>query len=207
MAERNSCSLCNSGMKIVALKEALCTQQQLLQKLYIELEEEREASATAASEALSMILRLQGEKAAEKMEAVHYRRMAEEKIQHADESLMIFRELLCEKEMEIASLMSQVEGYRRKQLGIGETQLGELCVQGMIGRSRSSPVDIIDGFSTKVVSEKENQGMAELYLKKSDEVSDRELIVPKADSQSFSTSLRLETFAHIGNKLNSWMSS
>ena len=62
-------SLAMLGSEIKALKEALCAQQQLLQKLYNELDVEREASSTAASEALSMILRLQGEKAAVKMEA------------------------------------------------------------------------------------------------------------------------------------------
>lgn len=42
------------------LKEALYAQQQLVQKLYNELEVEREASATAASEALAMISRRKG---------------------------------------------------------------------------------------------------------------------------------------------------
>ncbi|KAL4397729.1 hypothetical protein AHAS_Ahas01G0221000 [Arachis hypogaea] len=50
---------------ITAMKETLRAQQILLQQLHAELDQEREASATAASEAMDMILRLQGEKAAE----------------------------------------------------------------------------------------------------------------------------------------------
>lgn len=106
-----------------ALKEALCAQQQLLQKLYNELDVEREASATAASEALAMILRLQGEKASVKMEAEHYKRLAEEKMFHAEESMEIFEDLIHQKEMEIANLDYQVQAYRYKLsvLGIEDT--------------------------------------------------------------------------------------
>ncbi|KAI4335523.1 hypothetical protein L6164_014161 [Bauhinia variegata] len=111
-----------SGMgesDITAMKETLRAQQQLLQKLYAELDEEREASATATSEALDMILRLQGEKAAVKMEASHYKRMAEEKIEHAENTLAVFEDLMYQKEMEIASFEFQVQAYKHKLLSMG----------------------------------------------------------------------------------------
>ncbi|KAF8035570.1 hypothetical protein BT93_C1565 [Corymbia citriodora subsp. variegata] len=123
MAEIGFC-LGMPEMDACALKEALFAQQQLLQKLYDELDEEREASATAASEALSMILRLQGEKAAVKMEADQYKRMAEEKMCHADLSLEVFEDVIYQKEMEIASLEFQVQAYRYKLLSMGYTDLG-----------------------------------------------------------------------------------
>lgn len=107
-----------------SLKEALCVQQRLLQKLYNELDVEREAAATAASEAMSMILRLQGEKAAVKMEAEQYKRLAEEKMSHAEESMEIFEEIMCQKEMEVASLDYQVQAYRYKLLSLGFDDLG-----------------------------------------------------------------------------------
>lgn len=110
---------------IAALKEALYTQQHLLQTLYAELDEEREASATAASEALSMILRLQGEKASLKMEASQYKRMAEEKMCHAEEALAIVEDLIYQRELEIASLEYQVQAYRYRLLSIG---CNDLCV-------------------------------------------------------------------------------
>ncbi|CAK8564272.1 unnamed protein product [Lathyrus sativus] len=108
-----------SESDVTAMKETLRAQQQLLQKLYAELDEEREASATAASEAMDMILRLQGEKAAVKMEASHYKRMSEEKIGHAEATLEVFEELMYEKEMEIASLEFQVMAYKHKLLTLG----------------------------------------------------------------------------------------
>lgn len=108
-----------SETDITTLKETLQAQQQLLQTLYAELDQEREASASAASEALSMILRLQGEKAAVKMEASQYKRLAEEKMCHAEESLAIFEDLIYQKEMEIASLEFQVQALKCKLLSLG----------------------------------------------------------------------------------------
>lgn len=113
-----------SETEIKGVKEALGAGQQLLQKLYLELDKEREASASAASEALSMILRLQEEKAAMKMEASQYQRMAEEKISHAEEYLASFEEMILQKEMEVASLEFQVQAYRYKLLSLGCPDLG-----------------------------------------------------------------------------------
>ncbi|KAI7737602.1 hypothetical protein M8C21_015531 [Ambrosia artemisiifolia] len=107
-----------------SLRDALCAQQRLLQKLYHELDVEREASATAASEAMSMILRLQGEKAAVKMEAEQYKRLVEEKMNHAEESMETFEEIMYQKEMEIASLDYQVQAYRYRLLSLGYDDLG-----------------------------------------------------------------------------------
>ncbi|XP_012071553.1 uncharacterized protein LOC105633547 [Jatropha curcas] len=104
---------------VTALEEALYAQQKLLQKLNVEVEEERESSATAASEALSMIIRLQGEKASLKMEASQYKRMAEEKICHAEEALAIFEDLIYQREMEVASLEYQVQAYRYRLISMG----------------------------------------------------------------------------------------
>ncbi|CAH8358708.1 unnamed protein product [Eruca vesicaria subsp. sativa] len=101
------------------VRETMWAQQELLQKINQELDAEREASSSAASEALSMILRLQGEKAALEMEASQYKRMAEEKMCHAETSLVLFEDLIYQKEMEIASLEFQVQAYRCKLLSLG----------------------------------------------------------------------------------------
>ncbi|KAG6430837.1 hypothetical protein SASPL_108910 [Salvia splendens] len=108
-----------SESEITSLKDALCAQQKLLQKLYIELDAEREASATAASEALSVILRLQGEKAAVKMEAEQYKRLAEERMCHAEESFALIEDMITEKEMEVAELDYQVQTYRYQLMSMG----------------------------------------------------------------------------------------
>ncbi|CAN1165324.1 Myosin-binding protein 7 [Linum perenne] len=103
----------------VSLREALHAQQQLLQKLYRELDDEREAAASATSEAMSMILRLQGEKAELKMEANQYKRMAEEKMCHAEEALALCEDIMYQKEMEIASLQFQIQSYRNRLVSLG----------------------------------------------------------------------------------------
>ncbi|KAK9149866.1 hypothetical protein Scep_008623 [Stephania cephalantha] len=109
--------------EIFALKEEILNQKQCVQQLYSELEAERECSSTSASESLSMILRLQGELAVEKMESSQYRRLSESRIKHAEESAAVFEELLYWKEMEIASLKCQVQAYRYKMLSMGLNDL------------------------------------------------------------------------------------
>ncbi|KAK6942318.1 GTD-binding domain [Dillenia turbinata] len=108
-----------SEAQIEALKGTLLSQQQLLQKLYVELDQEREAARTAASEALAMILRLQEEKAVIQMEANQYKRMAEEKISHIEKSLLIFEELMFQKELEITSLEHEAQAYKCRLLSLG----------------------------------------------------------------------------------------
>ncbi|KAL3629689.1 hypothetical protein CASFOL_026911 [Castilleja foliolosa] len=111
-------TLTSSEPDVSALKATLRTQQTLLQKLYNELDAEREASASAASEALSVILRLQGEKAALKLEADQYKRLSEEKMSHAEESFAIIEDIIYQKEMEISALDCQVQEYRHKLLSM-----------------------------------------------------------------------------------------
>ncbi|KAL6539626.1 hypothetical protein OROHE_011397 [Orobanche hederae] len=99
--------------------EISALEQNLLQDLYKELDAEREASASAATEALSVILCLQGEKAAVKLEAEQYKRLSDEKMSHAEESLAIVEGIIYQKEMEIAALDCQVQAYRYKLLSLG----------------------------------------------------------------------------------------
>ncbi|XP_042066756.1 uncharacterized protein LOC121809958 [Salvia splendens] len=126
--------------EICALKDALCAQQELLQKLYSELDAEREASASAASEALAVILRLQGEKAAVQMEADHYKRLSEEKICHAEESLAMIEDTVYQKEMEVAALDYQLQAYRSKLLSVGCDEHGFGGETSRIGRRHSVPM-------------------------------------------------------------------
>ncbi|RWW63341.1 hypothetical protein BHE74_00029507 [Ensete ventricosum] len=103
----------------IAVTEEALHQYIIIRKLHMELEEEREASATAASEALSMILKLQREKAVEKMEARHYKRMAEEKLHYAEQCLIILEEEMQQKEIENSILKHQLQLYKSRLLSIG----------------------------------------------------------------------------------------
>ncbi|XP_010525801.1 PREDICTED: myosin-binding protein 3-like isoform X1 [Tarenaya hassleriana] len=103
------------------LRIALYEQKELVSRLREELEAEREASASSASEALAMILRLQGEKATLSMEASQYKRMVEERISHVEISLVLMEDVIYQKELEITSLEHQLQAYRCKLLSLGYT--------------------------------------------------------------------------------------
>ncbi|KAJ4881583.1 hypothetical protein Rs2_38638 [Raphanus sativus] len=65
--------------KVRLLEEAVEEERLARSALIVELEEERAASASAADEAMAMILRLQADKASLEMEGKQYERMIEEK--------------------------------------------------------------------------------------------------------------------------------
>uniref|UniRef100_A0A5B7B3X3 GTD-binding domain-containing protein n=1 Tax=Davidia involucrata TaxID=16924 RepID=A0A5B7B3X3_DAVIN len=214
MAE-SSMSLGVSETEISALKEALCAQQQLLQKLYNEVDVEREASSTAASEALSMILRLQGEKATVKMEASQYKRMSEEKLCHAEEALAIFEDLIYQKEMEIASLDYQVQAYRHKLLslgvtdpGIDETKFPENLlqrnenfvgdIQSISRRNSLPPIPFKYPYHKKGIIEKERSASPDLVPKVIKENTNRELNIQSLDMEK-----KPENYA-VGDIISYW---
>lgn len=80
--------------------------------LALELEKERNAAATAADEALGMILRLQEEKASIEMQARQYQRMIEEKSAFDAEEMSILKEILLRREREKHFLEKEVDTYR-----------------------------------------------------------------------------------------------
>ncbi|PWA67190.1 Zein-binding domain-containing protein [Artemisia annua] len=96
------------------LKSALRAERKALQALYIELEEERSASAVAASETMAMINRLQEEKAAMQMEALHYQRMMEEQSEYDQEALQLLNDLMVKKEKELEMYRKKVSEYETK---------------------------------------------------------------------------------------------
>ncbi|XP_076912718.1 uncharacterized protein LOC143571093 [Bidens hawaiensis] len=81
--------------------------------LNIELEKERNAAASAADEAMSVIHRLQEEKASVKMELLHYQRMIKEKSAYDAEEMSILKEIVLRREREKHFLEKQVEAYRQ----------------------------------------------------------------------------------------------
>ncbi|KAI9082175.1 hypothetical protein K1719_035915 [Acacia pycnantha] len=96
------------------LKSALKTERKALNALYAELEEERSASAIAASQTMAMINRLQEEKAAMQMEALQYQRMMEEQSEYDQEALQLLNEIMVKREKENQELEKELEAYRRK---------------------------------------------------------------------------------------------
>ncbi|KAF3442790.1 hypothetical protein FNV43_RR16707 [Rhamnella rubrinervis] len=118
-----------------ALRETVSSQQLTIQDLYVELEEERNASSSAANEAMSMILRLQREKAEIQMEARQFKRFSEEKTAHDQEELFALEDLLYKREQTIQSLTCEVQAYKHRLMSYGLTEAeaeGEKGRQSMV---------------------------------------------------------------------------
>ncbi|KAJ9563770.1 hypothetical protein OSB04_008930 [Centaurea solstitialis] len=97
------------------LKLVLEAERETLRHIYSELEEERNASAVAANETMAMINRLQEEKAAMQMEALHYQRMMEEQSEYDQEALQLLNDLMIKKETELESYRRKVSDYESKE--------------------------------------------------------------------------------------------
>ncbi|CAA2978141.1 Hypothetical predicted protein [Olea europaea subsp. europaea] len=104
------------------LKQALEEEHAAGLALYQELEKERSAAATAADEAMAMILRLQEEKASIEMEARQYQRILEEKSAYDAEEMDILKEIMVRREREKLFLEKEVEMYRQMN-GLEDKQL------------------------------------------------------------------------------------
>ncbi|KAL2323465.1 hypothetical protein Fmac_027844 [Flemingia macrophylla] len=94
------------------LKRQIKYYKKCMDSLQKELEEERNASAVATNEAMSMITRLQEEKAALHMESLQYLRMMEEQAEYDNDELDKVNDLLSEKEILIQDLEAELEFYR-----------------------------------------------------------------------------------------------
>ncbi|CAN6329105.1 unnamed protein product [Urochloa humidicola] len=94
------------GDEAAALREALTRQQAALGDLQAELDAERGAAAGAASEAMTMILRLQREKAEAMMEARQFRRYAEEKMAHDAAELAGLEDALAKRDTAVRALQA-----------------------------------------------------------------------------------------------------
>lgn len=108
------------------LKRQVEHDKKLMGALYKELEEERNASAVAANQAMAMITRLQEEKAALNMEALQCMRMMEEQAEYDAEALQKANDFLTEKEKEIQDLEAELEFHKNRSgdKSILENELG-----------------------------------------------------------------------------------
>ncbi|XP_022727625.1 uncharacterized protein LOC111283382 [Durio zibethinus] len=99
--------------RITMLEQALEEEKATHAALYLELEKERAAAASAADEAMAMISRLQEDKASIEMEARQYQRMIEEKFAYDEEEMIILKEIIVRREKENHLLEKEVEAYRQ----------------------------------------------------------------------------------------------
>lgn len=105
--------------ELSSMKEALHRQQTTIEELSSELDEERNAAASATEEAMTFISRLQKEKAQMHMEASQFRRYAEGKFAHDQQELVSLENLLYRKEQMIKALELEVQSFKHRILSIG----------------------------------------------------------------------------------------
>ncbi|KAH6809109.1 zein-binding protein of unknown function [Perilla frutescens var. frutescens] len=115
----------DNNNKIRFLEQTLEKERAARAALYVELDKERSAAASAADEAMAMILRLQEEKASIGMEARQYQRIIEEKSAYDDEEMKILQEILVRRELEKYFLEKEVEEYRQMVSGEHEHLTGD----------------------------------------------------------------------------------
>ncbi|WOH05283.1 hypothetical protein DCAR_0624698 [Daucus carota subsp. sativus] len=97
----------SEGEALDPLKREVRLDQKSIVDLYMELDEERSASAEAANNAMAMITRLQAEKAAIQMEALHYQRMINEQAEYEQEALKVMQD-------QVRLLEADLMTYREK---------------------------------------------------------------------------------------------
>ncbi|MCL7028329.1 hypothetical protein MKW94_018664 [Papaver nudicaule] len=142
-----------------ALRETVNSQQKTIQELYIELDEERNASSSAANEAMSMILRLQREKAEIDMEARQFKRFAEEKMAHDQQELAELDDLLYKQEEAIKAVTYEVQVYKHRMLSYGLTEAeieGEKCDYSPNQEQNEEPIEDQNQDQNQKVVEKSN---------------------------------------------------
>ncbi|VYS53331.1 unnamed protein product [Arabidopsis thaliana] len=126
------------------LRIALYEMKEDVQRLEEELDAEREATATSASEATSVILRLQGEKALLAMEASQYKRMVEERMSHVELSMELLEDLNYQKEVEIKNLECELHAYRCKLMSLGWSGLDDEDCMRFCDRSQTPSPEPIE---------------------------------------------------------------
>lgn len=103
----------SSEMIIDKLRKALEEEQDACAALYVELEKDRSAAEIAADEAMSMILKLQEEKAELEMETRQYQRIVEEKNAYIEQEMEMLKEIIVKREKEKLVLEKELEVYKK----------------------------------------------------------------------------------------------
>ncbi|KAK1380626.1 myosin-binding protein 2 [Heracleum sosnowskyi] len=146
-------------MTVEHLNSTLRAERKALDVAYAELEEERNASAIAANQTMAMINRLQEEKAAMQMEALHYQRMMEEKSEYDQEAMQIMNDLMMKMDKERQGFEIELEICRKKLL-VYEAKEN----MGMLRRSKDESVRV--GFSSVSCSIEEDSDEISIDLNK-----------------------------------------
>ncbi|KAF6146193.1 hypothetical protein GIB67_005841 [Kingdonia uniflora] len=139
------------------LKRQVRLDRKSLIALYMELDEERSASAVAANEAMAMITRLQAEKAAMHMEASQYQRMMEEQAEFDQEDLQVLKDVINKKDEEIEALEAEMKSYREKAGFEFHTEGTKARARFDLSRSRSDITTSKNGWCGEALLDQEGE--------------------------------------------------
>ncbi|OAY45234.1 protein FLOURY 1-like [Manihot esculenta] len=96
---------------VIALRRMVKIERHRADMAYAELEKERMATASAADEAMAMILRLQSEKSSIEIEANQERRLAEQKQEYDQEMIQSLQWILMKYESEMTVLEEKLKQH------------------------------------------------------------------------------------------------
>ncbi|KAH1069080.1 hypothetical protein AAZX31_03G073800 [Glycine max] len=119
----------NEEDRVKMLENALEEEKAAYAALYLELEKERAAAATAADETMAMISRLQEEKASMELEMRQYLRIIEERVAYDEEEMDILQEILIRRERENHFLEKELDTYRQMDSKGSDQSYGKAKVQ------------------------------------------------------------------------------
>lgn len=105
---------------VLSLRKLVKIERQRGSEARAELEKERMAAASAAEEAMAMILRLQNEKSSTEIQANHYRQIAEQKQQYDEAVIQSLQWIIIKHESERSLLEQQIKLCRQKCSGQSE---------------------------------------------------------------------------------------
>ncbi|KAK1374671.1 putative myosin-binding protein 4 [Heracleum sosnowskyi] len=175
-------------MTVERLTSALEAERQALHVVYAELEEERSASAVSTNQTMTMINRLQEEKAAMQMEALQYQRMMEEQSEYDQEALQLLNELMLKREREKQELEMELNMYQKKVLDYEAKEKMRMLRRSKDGSARS-------GFSSTSFSNGEDSDGISIDLNQ--EVKGEDGFSSPQESGSHKTPVK--TVLHLGD--------
>lgn len=111
---KKECAVEDDEFDLSVLRSLIKAERQRANAALVELEKERAASATAAEEAMAMILRLQNEKSLIELESSQFRRLAEEKQIHDQKVIESLQWLVWRHESERGLLEDQLKSCKRR---------------------------------------------------------------------------------------------
>ncbi|KAJ9174992.1 hypothetical protein P3X46_013579 [Hevea brasiliensis] len=112
--DERKCCVEDEEFDAIALRRLVKKERHRADMVYTELEKERMASASAADEAMAMILRLQSEKSSMEIEANQQRRLAERKLEYDQEMIESLQWILMKHESERTVLEEKLRWCEEK---------------------------------------------------------------------------------------------